>query len=393
MIREARDRYNASFSESGYKAMLDGIDALSGHRLPFRVAETPVFVPADLAARMAEATRDVVGLVNRPDFRALSQRAIPPEFDVPGESDRPLFLALDFGVCRAGDGSLVPQLIELQGFASLFAWEPFLAEEYKRHFDVAPGFSALFGRDETEYRQLMGRCLLGGHDPEHVILLDIEPWNQTTRIDFLLTEKIWGVKPVCITALRQSGREVYYEDGDRRIPVRRIYNRVIYDELKQRDLAVQVDFAAGLDVEWAGHPNWFFRVSKYIMPLLSGPYFPECRLLSDAGHIPDPENYVLKPLFSFSGQGVVFNVTARDLEAVGDPSQYLVQRKVRYEAAVRTPDEAAKAELRLLFVWEPGRPEPVLAANMARLSKGDMVGVKYNRNKSWVGGSVGFYPV
>jgi hypothetical protein len=83
-------------------------------------------------------------------------------------------------------------------------------------------------------------------------------------------------------------------------------------------------------------------------------------------------------------------VTEKDLAGIRDPQNYLLQRKVAYEPVIDAPGEPVKAELRLLYFWGD-REAPQLVCNMARLSKGDMVGVKYNKNKTWVGGSVGLY--
>ena len=51
-------------------------------------------------------------------------------------------------------------------------------------------------------------------------------------------------------------------------PIRRIYRRAITDELDRSSVELQFDLRDDLDVEWAGHPNWFFRLSDFAERLL-----------------------------------------------------------------------------------------------------------------------------
>jgi len=239
----------------------------------------------------------------------------------------------------------------------------------------------------------MKELLLNGHNPENVILLEVEPEKQNTRIDFLATFNNTGIRPVCISKVKRSGRNLFYEHDSKRIPIHRIYNRVIFDEFSKRtDLKCEFNLTEEVDVEWAGHPNWFFRISKFTMPFLDTPFVPQTTFLNELKSIPaDLENYVLKPLFSFSGSGVLFNVTLQDIEKVTDPENWIFQRKVNYEPVIQSPDVLVKTEIRMLYSWNPQNTKPDLIINMARLSKGEMIGVKYNMNKTWVGGSVGFF--
>ena len=105
----------------------------------------------------------------------------------------------------------------------------------------------------------------------------------------------------------------------------------------------------------------------------------------------DLENYVLKPLFSFAGQGVVIDVKPEDIQSVKDPSNWILQKKVKYAAVIQTPKDPAKAEIRIMYIWPEGAARPKAAINLARLSKGKMIGVRYNQDKTWVGGSVAFF--
>jgi hypothetical protein len=395
MIPEFREAYNRNFSVEKYKAFLADLDRSYGLRLTFRVAESPVFIPRAFGKKLFRASDEIIDFLCRPDFRKLTQRAIPEKLKVPGETDHTLFLALDYAIVRGADGELTPQLIELQGFPSLFGFQHFVAGKFREHFGLPPGLSPYFGLSEEDYVSYLRRVLLGNHSAENVILLEIDPLTQNTAIDFIITEKLTGIKPVHIGDVNREGRRLYYLKEGKRTPIYRIYNRVIFDELvKRTDLTLSFNLTEDVDVEWAGHPNWFFRISKFTMPLMRSAFIPECRLLSDFERYPtDLENYVLKPLFSFSGSGVVFHVTAGDLDAVpsGSRSDYMLQRKVQYEPVVRAPDGMVKAELRLLFIWEEGQPRPRPVTNLVRLSRGEMIGVKYNKDKTWVGGSVGFY--
>lgn len=237
--------------------------------------------------------------------------------------------------------------------------------------------------------------MLGGHDAEHVVLLEIEPMKQNTAVDFLISQQMTGVAPVDIADVKREGRKLYYLKNGQKILIERIYNRVIFDELiKRKDLQLQFNLTEDVEVEWAGHPNWFFRISKFTMPFLKSPFVPECKFLSDYQSFPaDLENYVLKPLFSFSGAGVIFHVKQSDLESipVSERENFLLQRKIQYEPVIQAPDGLVKTEIRLLFVWEENKPRPVLVTNLARLSRGEMIGVKFNKDKTWVGGSVCFF--
>jgi hypothetical protein len=395
MLTTLRQQYNLRFSASRYQAMLDWIAAQHGHRPPFKIAETPIFLPPDFKERLIEAGEQVVDLLARPDFRELSAPAIPLGQSVPGETPHPAFLVVDFGVCVDENGAYQPRLIEIQGFPSLFFFQLLLAEAYRRHFDIPDNFTSLFnGLDETAYLEQLRRVILAGHDVENVILLEIEPEKQPTAIDFIVAKALLGIEYVCVSALEVEGKAVYYRKNGRKIRINRIFNRVIFDEMIRRDdLRRAFFFSHEHDVEWAGHPNWFFRISKHTLPLFDSPYVPASYFLDKLPEIPeDLHNYVLKPLFSFAGTGVIINLNRFDIDAIRDRENYILQRRVRYAPVIPTPDEeAAKCEIRLLMVWEKEAPRPRLVNNLVRLSKGEMVGTRHNQNRNWVGGSVAFF--
>lgn len=394
MIPPLRQAYNEQFTEEKYVAFLEHLNGLYGHRIPFRLAETPVFVPASLRDHLLQACDEIMTVICRPDFKELTREAVPPALWVAGEDAHPLFLAIDFAVTQDAEGQWLPQLIELQGFPSLYCFQDQLGTAFQEHFNLPASLSYFPGQLEQEpYRQLLRRVLLKGHQPEHVILLEIEPHKQNTAVDFYCTEALTGIRPVCLSEVLREGRQLYYLREGKKTAIHRIYNRVIFDELLQRpDLERQFSLTEEVDVEWAGHPNWFFRVSKYTMPFLRSRYIPESHFLHHLpAYPPDLEHYVLKPLFGFAGAGVKFNVTAEDLAEVEQKENYILQRKVTYAPAISSPEGPVKTELRMLFVWPEEDARPTLAINLARLSKGDMIGVKYNKNKTWVGASIAFF--
>lgn len=394
MIASVREAFNNSFSEAKYAHFLADLDRLYNYKITFRVAESPVFVGREFKHKLMQASDAIIDFLVRKDFKRLTDRAVPPDWNVPHETDHTLFLALDFAVVRE-NGTLEPRLIELQGFPSLFGWQDVLSRKYREHFAIPADWQSHFNFSPDAYRARLRSVLLHNFDPAEVVLLEIDPLRQNTAVDFFATRDIAGIEPVHIGDVIKEGRSLFYMNKGRKTRIRRIYNRVIVDELAQRkDLKLSFSFTDDVDVEWAGHPNWFFRISKFTMPLIKTASIPDCRLLSDFETFPrDLENYVLKPLFSFSGSGVVFHLTQKELDAVPRDryDSYMLQRKVQYQPVVQAPDGLVKAELRLLFLWEDGQARPVPVTNLARLSRGEMIGVKYNKDKTWVGGSVCFF--
>ena len=394
MIPEFRSRYNQAFSPERYQEMLRAIDQDLPGQLEFRLAETPIFVPAALRDKLVQAGESIIDVLTAPDFKARTEQAVPPALRVPNENAHTSFLAIDYAVCRNANGELEPQLIELQGFPSLYAFQDYFQGAYRRFFPVPDSVSHLFqGLSSDDYIAKLRELIVGDENPENVILLELFPEKQKTRIDFELTKRALGVEPVCLTKVRKEGRQLYYEQDGRRIPIRRIYNRVIFDELAHYPgLETEFELTDDVDVEWVGHPNWFFRISKYTLPLLQSPYIPPSYRLDQLPSYPlDLENYVLKPLFSFAGSGVKLDVTAADLEAIPDKHNFLLQRKVQYEPVVQSPDGLVKCEIRMLYGWPDGDARPTLLTTLGRLSRGAMIGVDFNKNKDWVGGSVCFF--
>lgn len=396
MIPAIRKAYNEAFTPAQYQAFLQELNGVHPGAIEFRVAETPLFVPKDFTQKILHACESIIDIIVDPNFKDLTKNAVRKDLNVPGENGHSHFIAFDFGICINEHGEYEPQLIEMQGFPSLFAYEVLIDEVFRRHFPVPENFSCyLNGYTKETYIQLLKEIILGDHAPENVILLEIFPHQQKTRIDFYCTEDYTGIKTICLTELIKEGKKLYYLHNGVKTEVKRIYNRVIFDDLQQQTPEVQAKgniFFEELEVEWAPHPNWFYRISKYTLPFIRHPYVPQTFFLNEIKQMPaDLENYVLKPLFSFAGQGVIIDVTQADIDHVKDPENWILQRKVKYAEVIQTPDVPAKAEIRMFYFWKDGEARPVATNNLGRLSKGKMIGVRYNKDKEWVGGNFCYF--
>jgi hypothetical protein len=392
MIPAIRKQYNTQFTKEKYEAYITDLNNVYPGQLDFRVAETPVFIPKDFTQKVLSACDHIVDVISTPKYQQQSEKAIPPQLRVPNEDAHPHCIAFDFGICQNEKDELEPQLIEMQGFPSLFAWQAIQPEVHHKNFWWPENFSPyLNGFAKDSYVQLLKKTIIADADPENVVLLEILPHQQKTRVDFYATKTLLGIEIVCLTELIVEGKNLYYLKDGKKTAIHRIYNRVIFDDLFQQPAEIQEKgkiFQQELDVTWVPHPNWFYRLSKFTLPFIKHPYVPETHFLNEVKQLPgDLENYVVKPLFSFAGQGVIIDVTKKDIEQIKDPENWIIQKKVQYASAIETPDENAKAEIRLFYFWQPDTAKPVAANNLSRLSKGKMVGVRYNKDKDWVGGS------
>ena len=390
MHPELRARFNADFTPAKYDALINCLNTTEYWPSHFRTAESPIFLTREFTEEIVTAANEIVELTRTPAFARYAADAIPDGLSVPNETAHPNFIAVDFGVC-SHEGRLVPRLIELQGFPSLYGFQFLLLDCMRRAYPAIPAdwTSAFGGIRDDDYLGILRRAVFGDCDPENVVLLEIEPEKQNTRIDFASTERLLGIKPVCVTKIKKRGRRLFYEDDGRDVQIDRVFNRVIFDELLRRsDLRLAFSFQDDLDIEWAGHPNWYFRISKHSLPFLNTNYtspayfadeFPDSQSLND---------FVLKPLYSFAGAGVDLAPTAQKLSSLEKPHEWILQTKVSYADFVATPDgQRSKAEIRMLYVW-PDDWEPTLVNNLVRLSQGAMMGVKFNKDKTWVGSSI-----
>ena len=398
MIGPLREAFNAAWTSEAYADYGRRLAEAAGSRIGFRLCETPVFLPPELRDAMVRGAVEIWDQLSTPEALERSKAAVPAEFDVPGSDAHPLFAQADFAVVADEGGRLVPRLIELQGFPSLYAFQLLqgrLCLELVAQLGVdEPLAFLLSGLDDAGYRRVVGEAILGGVPAENVVLLDLDPPGQGTYPDFAATEKLFGIRAVCPTDVSKRGRELWYDRDGKPTRILRVYNRLIVDEVVEKKAVLPFRFTDELDVEWAGHPNWFFRWSKHALPGLRHPLVPEARLLSDFAAPPaDLDRWVLKPLFSFSGTGVKVDVTQDDLAAVpeSERSSTLLMRKVDYAPVIAAADGGrSRVEVRVMFVWRHGRPLPV--TTLARLSQGAMMGVKFNRDRTWVGSTSCLWP-
>jgi len=401
MIPELRRAFNAAFTDEVYAAYKASLEREAGCPVEFRLAETPLFLPPALREAIVGAGLEIIAALASPEHQAYSLGAVPAAFDVPRCDAHPQFLQVDFALVRDEVDParpIVPRLIELQGFPSLYAFQFVQGPAFQR---VTPGgdrLGFLLGGLDTEgYLALLRRVLLGDHPAESVVLLELHPERQKTLADFRLTERLWGVSTVDATSVEIRGRELWYRRDGRPTRIRRIYDRIVVDELVAKAVELPFRFTDDLDVEWAGHPNWYFRWSKHSLPWLRHSSVPQAALLSSLRGPPDDlDRWVLKPLFAFAGSGVKVEVTANDVEAVPDEqrSQTMLMRKVDYEPVIETVDGLrSKAEVRLMLVWPLDDPAPTPVTTLVRLSQGKMMGVDFNRDRTWVGSSTSLWPL
>jgi hypothetical protein len=403
MIEPYRGDFNARFSEAKYGELLRLLDERVGTHVEFRVAETPCFFAPELMQRMVQAGVDLTAqLLGNARYMEESKAAIPAEWTVPNQDARPHFMTVDFGLVRDAEGELQPKLVEMQAFPSIFGYQPLLAKTYVEVFGLDRSLTYLFGgMDEEGYWELMREVIVGEHEAENVVLAEVAPETQKTLPDFLMTAKRLGITIVDVAKLVKEGSKLFYRDERRGklVPVERIYNRVIVDELIREKVKLPFDYRDELQVEWAGHPNWYFQVSKFSLPHLEHEAVPAAVFLDDwyAGmgreRLPeDREQWVLKPLYSFAGKGITFAPTDAEMRAIpaSERRGYLLQERVKFEPVIRTPEGMTQAEIRILYVWPEGKAMTPMTS-LVRMGRGLMMGVDHNRDRTWVGGSAGLW--
>lgn len=421
MIPAFRQQFNRKFSRDRYACLLDWLQLRCGIKVEFRVAESPIFVERSLLEQLAASGAELAkALMGWPAYMKAAEAAIPRAYRVAGETGHPNFLTADFALVRNGVGRLVPRLVEIQAFPSVYGYQAVLGNGYRACYELDPGLEMyLSGLDEGSYWELMCRTVLGTCDPENVVLTEVDPMHQKTRPDFEVTGRRLGIGVIDIASLEPIGRRLHYRNRTGRlVPIHRIYNRAIVDELVARNIKLPFDLTRDWDVEWAGHPNWYFLISKYSLPWLSRSprrhtTVPPAVFLNDflvgdgrtqlaeAGvELPSEEgpattytNLLLKPLFSFAGRGIQFAPTRGELESipVERRGEYLLQERMNFEPTIETPHGLTQAEIRILYLW-PDRETLMPALSLVRLGRGKMMGVDHNKDQEWVGGSAAFFP-
>ena len=399
MIPAIRTAFNAQFTSEKYQHYLSILNAPFKDQIPFRIAETPVFIDKAFTDQLLDAGDFICQFITDPNFSSKTTHAIPNGMDIPGEKALPESIVIDFAIAEGPGGTIQPQLIELQGFPSLFAFELLQTQALELAYDMPKDFSPfLNGYNQANYLEFFKTMVLGDQG-QHTILLEIKPYEQKTRHDLLLTEGWLNVPIVCLSEIYLKGKTLYYQKNNTEFKIERIYNRVVYDELMQQAPNFLAQFKLLEQAEgiaWVNHPHHFFRISKYILPLLKHPAIPEAHLLSDwknnqlADKL-DIANYICKPLFSYGGQGVMLDPTSISIHAINDPENWVLQKKVSYAAVIETPSGPSKAEIRLFYFWDRKLNRYVATNNLTRISKGTMIGVNYNDTATWIGGSISYF--
>lgn len=398
MHPDLRNRFNRAYGAPLFQRVVDTLESQVG-AFKFRLAETPLIMTPALRDELAQSAKEIVAQLSEPSLLKTLTRAIPEALDVPGMDPLPNCVQVDFALTKTPDGRVTGRVVELQAFPSLYALMTLMSDAWAGAMNDVPelrsDWSCFIGMERDEAIDLMRRTIVAGEDPREVVLVDLEPPQQKTSADFYATQLLLGVDPVCITDLKVDGNRLYREVDGQRVPVKRIYNRLVWDELQLRGVKPAFDWRQPLEVSWCSHPNWYWVWSKYSLPFLDHPAVPRTHFLSELKELPeDLSRWVLKPLFSFAGSGVVVDVTAEDVARVPHEQRdgWVLQEKIDYAPVIEAPDGAGvRAEVRVMLLRPPGESTLTPLLNLVRLSQGSMMGVNQNTTQTWVGGSVGMW--
>lgn len=391
MVSKYRKQFNQEFTQDKYNEFQEILRRKSGLLPAFRLSESPMFLTNDFKNKLVDASESIIDQIKALPAGTL-EKAIPENCKVPNDTAQPHFFTIDFGICRSENGEIEPQLIELQAFPSLYAFQKVFEDTFCELYPFLNDIKSKIPQDE--FQNHLKDLIVGNENPENVILLEIYPEKQKTAIDFALTEKLLGIKTVCLTKVKKEGKKLFYENDGQKFQINRIYNRVIFDELDRiPDLKLEFDFHEEADVKWITHPNWFFKISKFLLPMLKHQFVPKSYFLHEFPESENLENFVLKPLFSFAGSGVNLNPTKEITNAIEDKENYILQRKVTYEPIFEDINrEFSKAEIRLLYIWREEDERPILLENLGRMTKAAMVNVDFNKKDAiWIGSSNAFF--
>lgn len=395
MIPELRQEFNARFTEQRYRSFLERLDYRCRTAIPFRVSETPCFIPREMQRQCEEAAIALTVQAHDPAYLERSNLTLRPEYTVAGQPDRSMFMTVDFAMTEGPDGTLLPKLIEMQGFPSLMGFQMAYAELSQEHWGLPSDLQAYNGNHtRSQVVDLIHRGIVGDEACENVVLMEVDPWNQKTSCDFLMTHEMLGIPVVDIRAVKKIGRKLHYERDGQLVPINRIFNRAIVDELERRRIELPFEWHDDLDVTWAGHPNWYFRISKFTLPFLDHPTVPRSIFLDKMTTIPENlEDYVLKPLYSFAGAGVIVGPTEKDITSIPAEQRenYLLQERVVYAEAIRTPQGGTKAEIRFMLIWPQDEELPRPVIGLVRMGRGKLMGVDFNSEQRWIGAGCNFY--
>ena len=397
MIAAIRNKFNAQFTEEKYQQMMADLENDFPNSIEFRLAETPIFIDAKTKQSILQAGDEICNYITSHEFVENTNRSFAQVATPPNENALPECIVMDFAICQDSNNQIVPKLIELQGFPSLFGFEYFHHQAIKKNFEIPNNFSPyLNGYDEASYLAHLDTIINGGQN-KHTILLELYPHTQKTKIDFYLTQQLLKIPIVCLSEILMIDNCLYYIKDDKKIKIERIYNRIVWDELAKQDDLLQEKgklLLKNLNIEWVTHPNHYYRISKFLLPFLSASAVPKTQFLSKIKSLPSHlENYILKPLFSYAGNGVMIDISIQDIQSIPDPENWILQEKVVYAPIIETPTGPSKTEIRIFYFWDTVHQKYVATLNLARLSKGKMIGVSYNANATWVGGSLAYFEI
>ena len=393
MISELRAAFNARWTETAYRDLILRLEQRTGATLEFPISETPCFFPRELMSTLADTGQTLLDqILNSPDAMAQAEAVVPERYKGISAEAIPTFAQVDFGLVRDESGNITPKLVELQAFASLYGFQLAMAEAYRDAFDLPPSLQLyLDGLKHDRYYELAANAIVGDNDPAEVVLMEIQPRRQKTWPDFVVTEQMWGVRAVDTLEVKREGRRLYYRRDGRLTQIKRIYNRVIHDDLERKKIQLGFGYGDELEVSWAGHPAWYFRISKFSIPFLNHPSVPETRFLDGIEQLPvDRDRYLLKPLFSFAGGGIIFAPTDAQIAAIphAERRNYILQERIQFEPVIDTPEGPTQAEIRIMYLRDGALLRPVLP--LLRMGRGKMMGVDHNKGLRWVGASAGF---
>src|SRR5437764_2148773 len=170
MDPQLRSQFNADFSAEKYDALLRCVNEAVRWPADFRISETPIFLTQEFTDEAVASARIIEAQTRTAEFKRHAASAIPAGLEVPNESSHPEFLIVDLGIC-VEEGRLVPRLIELQAFPSLFGFQFMLLGCMRRAFPAIPSnwTSAFSGLHDHEYIELLRRTIICGAHPEDVI--------------------------------------------------------------------------------------------------------------------------------------------------------------------------------------------------------------------------------
>lgn len=397
MIPAIRKHFNENFSETSYQQYLENINNVLKEPVAFRIAETPVFIPTNFKNALLKAGDEIIEILFDHSTQQQSLKAIPAKAICNSVMERPACLVLDFAIAEDNNGNIVPKLIELQGFPSLFGFEVLQNKSLRNAYPIEDGLNNYLNnyQEETYINHL--KEIIKGTENKHTVLLELFPHQQKTKIDFYYTQQLMDLPIVCISELiLEEGKLYYLKAGEKQL-IERIYNRVVFDELLKQAPEIQEKgtyLQKVIEVEWVTHPHHFFTISKYSMPFLPHEAVPFTQFLDQVVNLPDDlAHYIAKPLFSFAGQGVIIDLSEAAIKTIPDPSNWILQEKVHYAEIIETPTGKAKAEIRLFYFWDENKNKYIATNNLTRLSKGKMIGVNYNKTATWVGGSLAYFEI